>query len=75
MWKKLFYLILITLVVDSVDIPSDYCKGIEQGVLPHPDPTRCTEFVLCFYETINVLNCTRPNEIFYPPAEDCLPGY
>ncbi|XP_070495179.1 mucin-2-like [Chironomus tepperi] len=76
MWKIQFNLILIILVVvDCVDIPSDYCAGIEDGFLPHPDPTRCTEFVLCFFGTAYLMHCERQNTIFYPSARDCLPGY
>jgi hypothetical protein len=74
MSRKIFCLIFLIFFVNCDDIPNDYCVGIQLGVLPHPDPTRCTEFVFCYNEVPYPMNCTRPNEIFHPPDEDCLPG-
>ncbi|CAG9811763.1 unnamed protein product [Chironomus riparius] len=56
------------------DIPGDYCRGLNGVLLPHPDPTRCAEFVLCLFENPILRQCLRTNEIFYPPAQDCVFG-
>ena len=71
---KIFFLLLVLFGVNCVDIPSDYCTGLNGVMLPHPDPTRCTEFVLCLFGNPIVRQCLRLNEIFYPPAQDCVLG-
>lgn len=74
METKLFFLCLVIFGVNCVDIPADYCRGHNEGVLPHPDPTRCAEFVVCVLGNSFLFACQRPNEIFHPPAGDCVPG-
>ncbi|KAL7014687.1 hypothetical protein ACKWTF_016067 [Chironomus riparius] len=71
---KLFFLFCILFGANCVDIPSDYCRGLNGVMLAHPDPTRCTEFVLCLFENPIVRQCLRSNEIFYQPAQDCVLG-
>lgn len=74
MYKIIFILSLAINKIENVDIPNDICRGIDQGFLAHPDPRRCTEFIICIFENPFVFNCTRPNEIFYPPSRDCVAG-
>ena len=71
---KIFCLIWMIFGASCVDIPSEICSGISQGMISHPDPTRCTEFILCFLGTAHLQRCLRPNEIFHQPAQDCVPG-
>jgi hypothetical protein len=74
--KKFTFLLIFVIFcgVASTNLPDDICEGIFFAFLPHPDPMQCTLYVLCLFEESTLLNCTHPGLIFYPPAENCLPG-
>ncbi|KAG5666844.1 hypothetical protein PVAND_014854 [Polypedilum vanderplanki] len=74
MRKLNFILIFSFFSLIYCEIPEDYCKDIQVGFLPHPDPNNCVEFILCVLERPEVFRCERENEIFYPPVNNCVPG-
>lgn len=73
---KIFILFLAFEAIENtaMDIPSDFCKGIEFEVFAHPDPKRCVDYVICFFEIPFITSCLRQNEIFYQRVSDCVPG-
>jgi hypothetical protein len=60
-----FFVIFLELncSIDGLDLPDDFCAGIDFGVFPYPDD--CTKYVVCITEIGNVGTCSYPNLVFY----------
>ncbi|KAL7014685.1 hypothetical protein ACKWTF_016065 [Chironomus riparius] len=60
--------------IESVKVDPDICKGINFGFLAHPDPQRCTEYIICFNEEPYFFTCAYPDQIFFLPYTYCVKG-
>lgn len=69
-----FLVIFLFCGIKSAEIPDDICDGITFGYLAHPDPTRCTEYIICLFEEHHLFNCSQPGHIFYLPYTYCVRG-
>ena len=60
------------LIVVGLDVPLDYCDGIDNKILPHPE--LCTHFVFCLMESPYVSQCDPPKEVFDEELGECVAG-
>ena len=70
----IFVIFLSFGIIKSAEVPYDICYGIRFGYLAHPDPQRCTEYIICFYQEPYVFSCAYPGHIFYLPYTYCVKG-
>ncbi|CAG9811757.1 unnamed protein product [Chironomus riparius] len=60
--------------IESAEVNPDICKGNNFGFLAHPDPQRCTEYIICFFEEPYFFTCAYPDQIFFLPYTYCVKG-
>jgi len=74
-----FILLQIFVKVNGLDIDPTICSDIWVGLLPHPDPQKCSFYIRCFIFFPTVLECPS-NTIFVPHSNasfhdgSCVPG-
>ena len=60
--------------IKNFEIPENICEGIDFGYLSHPDPQRCTEYIVCLRGEYHLFVCAYPGYIFYLLVRHCVRG-
>ena len=68
----IIFLGLVPFIVVGLAVPVDYCDGIDNKILPHPE--LCTHFVFCLMESPYVSQCDPPKEVFDEELGECVAG-
>ena len=76
--KTTLILFFVTVILfcgtKSSEILDNICEGFDFGYLSHPDPERCTEYIICLHGEYHLQNCACPGYIFHLPYRYCVKG-